>query len=408
LLYPRIHCASTIIAVLILLGLFLDVQAKQTSYKPNILLVVAPSTSWGGIENHRLNLYRTLLKRGYYALIVADPGAFNGSKMEKELKKEGLSFIGTSLFKKTNRLYAFLRNVCKKQAIDLMICGTSIVPVAKKIKKILPVKILCEITTHGVSTADFKRIKGIDGVLASSPFAYEKIKRYAKPGRLSGVYVGRRIPLIAQDHFVNFTTTETKEEFFKNVFGISVSEAPLICMIGNMYENYLQKNHDLLFQAIFKLIYEKGKKVEVVLAGDGVRRPLLEKKVSDMRLERYVHFLGLTDKIPALLHFSDLHVLTSSMEAFGAVYIEAGFMHKPSIGATQTGAIDIIQDGKTGFLFKNGDVDDLVVKIEILLDNPAQRLLLGKNAYEFVMQHYSTDALLDKYQQAFDVLFRTP
>jgi glycosyltransferase involved in cell wall biosynthesis len=286
-----------------------------------------------------------------------------------------------------------------------LICDISNLKVAKQLKKELSIKILCEIIMHSIGEKTLQSLDGVDGILISSPFVCEQVKKYVKNHDLDVTYVGRRVPFPSQSKFLTFTTQETRESFFKKNFGITPLGVPVFCMIANMYANALHKNHALLFQALSKLIYEKNKPVEVMLAGTGVRRTILEKMVREMGLEQYVHFLGATDKIPALLHFSDIHILTSSVEAFGAVYIEAGLMHRPSIGATRTGAVDIIQDGKTGFLFKNGDLSDLVNKIEILLDDPEKRALLGEQAFEFVMQNYSTDALFKKYQRLLRELF---
>jgi glycosyltransferase involved in cell wall biosynthesis len=374
---------------------------KRSNAKPNVILLVSPSPYWGGRETHRLNLYKTFLERGYKAIIVVDPA----SKMERNLQKESLPCITTEFFNDSPKLYRSLKQVCEKMSADLVICDISNLKVAKLLKKKLSIKILCEIIMHSIGEKTLKSLDGVDGVLISSPFVCEQVKRYVEKHNLDVTYVGRRVPFPSQNKFLTFTTQETKESFFKKNFGISTLGVPVLCMIANMYANALHKNHALFFQAASKLIYEKKKPIEIMLAGDGVRRSILEKMAREMGLGQYVHFLGATDKIPELLHFSDIHVLTSSVEAFGAVYIEAGLMHRPSIGATKTGAVDIIQDGKTGFLFKNGDLNDLVNKIEILLDDPIKNHLFGENAFDFVMQNYSTDALFKKYQKLLSELF---
>ena len=372
--------------------------------KPNIILLVGPSPYWGGRETHRLNLYKTFLAHGYNAMIVVDP-ASKGSLIEQKLQKEGLAYLTTEAFNDTYKLYCFLKKICQSMPAHLLICDLSNLKVAKRLKGDLGLKVLCEIIMPSISEYSFHLLDGVDGVLISSPFAYEQAKEYVKTRKINIPYIGRRAPFPAQEKFLTFSSQESRESFYKKNFTIDLLGVPVFCMIANMYANTMYKNHALLFQAVAKLVYEKNKPIEVMLAGDGVCRPILEKKVHDMKLERYVHFLGLTDKIPALLHFSDVHILTSSLEAFGAVYIEAGLMHRPSIGATETGAVEIIQDNQTGLLFENGDLNDLMNKIEFLLDHPEKRQLMGEQAFVYVMQNYSTEALFKKYQNMLDTLF---
>jgi glycosyltransferase involved in cell wall biosynthesis len=403
----KIYCVSAAILIFNCIQVFaLDIKTstnkKRSNFKPNVVLIVGPSPYWGGRETHRFNLYKAFLERGYNATLVTNPS----SKMEKKLQKENLPCI-TIDFLNNNvpKSYQSLKQICEKTSADLFICDVSNVQIAKRLKRDLPIKVLCEVIMHSIGEKTLQSFDGIDGVLISSPFVCEQVKNYVKEHDLDVSYVGRRVPFPSQNKFLTFNTQETQESFFKKNFEISILGVPVLCMIANMYANELHKNHTLLFKAISKLVYEKKKPVEVMLAGDGVRRSILEKMVHDMKLEKYVHFLGAIDKIPDLLHFSDIHVLTSSVEAFGAVYIEAGLMHRPSIGATGTGAVDIILDGETGFLFKNGDLNDLVNKIEVLLDDPQKRMLFGEHAFEFVMQNYSTDALFQKYQKLLQALF---
>jgi glycosyltransferase involved in cell wall biosynthesis len=96
--------------------------------------------------------------------------------------------------------------------------------------------------------------------------------------------------------------------------------------------------------------------------------------------------------IPELLYHSDFHVLSSYTEAFPLVLQEASFMKKPIIGATDTGAEAIIQDGKSGYLFKNNDVDDLTQKMMLLINNKEHRILMGNKAFEVIINNFSNES----------------
>ncbi len=71
-------------------------------------------------------------------------------------------------------------------------------------------------------------------------------------------------------------------------------------------------------------------------------------------------------------------------------------MKKPLIAATETCAVDRVINGKTGYLFKNNDVDDLAEKIEVLVDNRDLRIQMGKAAQELALREFANDSKLEK------------
>jgi sulfoquinovosyltransferase len=79
----------------------------------------------------------------------------------------------------------------------------------------------------------------------------------------------------------------------------------------------------------------------------------------------------------------DVFVMPSESETLGLVVLEAMSSGIPVVGARAGGIPDIIPpelDGKTGFLFNPGDLDDCLSKLEPLLDNQELRETIGKAA----------------------------
>ena len=60
-----------------------------------------------------------------------------------------------------------------------------------------------------------------------------------------------------------------------------------------------------------------------------------------------------------------------------------------------TGPSDIINDGIDGFLAKNGDVDDLANKMEILICNESLRKKMGLTARRNI-ERYSPNAIMQQ------------
>lgn len=81
----------------------------------------------------------------------------------------------------------------------------------------------------------------------------------------------------------------------------------------------------------------------------------------------------------------DVFVMPSESETLGLVVLEAMSSGLPVVAARAGGIPDIIpadQEGKTGFLYNPGDVDDCLSKLQPLLHNQELREAIGKAARE--------------------------
>lgn len=70
---------------------------------------------------------------------------------------------------------------------------------------------------------------------------------------------------------------------------------------------------------------------------------------------------------------------TSHYESFGLVLLEAMDYGIPCLSFDSAkGSLDIIEDGKDGYIIKNRDLDQMANKLVELLNNPSKEL--SKNA----------------------------
>ena len=104
------------------------------------------------------------------------------------------------------------------------------------------------------------------------------------------------------------------------------------------------------------------------------------------------------EDLPRVYNQADICVVPSIWrEPFGITAIEAMACGKPVI-ASSTGGLELIIDHeKTGFLFKPGDVEDLMQKIEILLDNKNLRDKMGIEGRKKAEEFYNWDYIIEKY-----------
>lgn len=153
---------------------------------------------------------------------------------------------------------------------------------------------------------------------------------------------------------------------------------------GNLIE---QKGCEYLIKA-FDELRKKYSDISLTIAGGGTEKKTLEQLVETLELTNKVFFKGFVkhDKMLKLMMECDIFILPSWNEALGIVYIEAMSLKKPTIGTFGEGIEDIISDGENGLLVEPKNVDSIVEKISILIENENLRKELGLKGYESVKE----------------------
>jgi glycosyltransferase involved in cell wall biosynthesis len=93
-------------------------------------------------------------------------------------------------------------------------------------------------------------------------------------------------------------------------------------------------------------------------------QPIVEQLVAD----NFVHYHGLVDDIRPLL--TDIHCTIHPSyyrEGISNVLLESAASGRPIITTNHSGCKEVVDEGKTGFLFKKQDKQDLIEKIEAFI-----------------------------------------
>ncbi|XP_012087901.1 sulfoquinovosyl transferase SQD2 [Jatropha curcas] len=150
-------------------------------------------------------------------------------------------------------------------------------------------------------------------------------------------------------------------------------EKPLIVHVGRLG---VEKSLDFL-----KRVMDRLPDARIAFIGDGPYREELEKMFSGMPAV-FTGMLG-GEELSQAYASGDVFVMPSESETLGLVVLEAMSSGIPVVGARAGGIPDIIppeQDGKIGFLYTPGDIDDCLGKLESLLNNQELRETMGKAA----------------------------
>jgi N-acetyl-alpha-D-glucosaminyl L-malate synthase BshA len=138
------------------------------------------------------------------------------------------------------------------------------------------------------------------------------------------------------------------------------------------------KNIDHIIK-VFNLVSREIKS-KLLLVGDGPDIYRMRNIVSRLKLEDKVLFLGIQENIIPLLNMSDLYMLPSKSEGFGLSALEALSCEVPVIGTDVGGLKEVVEHGKSGFIFDPEDIDSMTkAAVKILSDNDI-RLKMGREA----------------------------
>lgn len=162
------------------------------------------------------------------------------------------------------------------------------------------------------------------------------------------------------------------------------------------------KGQAVLLAAI-RLLVDKGRRVELLLAGDGPDRLRLEALATEYGVHSQCEFSGSVnpDRVQALYARADVFVLPSFAEGIPVVLMEAMAMGIPCVSTTVNGISELIESGKQGLLVPPSDAEALCAAIERLIDDGALRASIREAARARVMSHYELSTNVRRLSEIF-------
>ena len=115
-------------------------------------------------------------------------------------------------------------------------------------------------------------------------------------------------------------------------------------------------------------------------------------------LEKYDNFkfLGMLQypkEVRQYLTEIDIYALITGLDTLGVTILEASLMKKPVVATNVAAIPEVIKNGITGFTVKEGDAEDLIEKLTILLEDKEISNQMSLAGYEFVKNNYSWDKM---------------
>ncbi|MBI4388199.1 MAG: lipopolysaccharide heptosyltransferase II [Candidatus Omnitrophica bacterium] len=348
------------------------------------VLQILPELNVGGVERGVIDLSHAMKLRGEEVQVIS-----NGGKLVSELVKMGVPHYELPVHRKslwTLRMVKEVSKIIERERIDI-IHARSRVPAW--IAYLASRRTSCDFVTtcHGYYSKHFlSRVMGWGKrvIVISHSVGRRMIDDFhVPPERVRLIHRGIDLSQYAFD----------PSKYLK-----PVSDTFKIINIGRITPIKGQKE----FIHGIHLLSKQIPNVEAWIVGapDTGKEDYwneLKLLVDRLRLHKQVKFLGVRYDVPKLLHEADLLVLSTKIpEAFGRVIAEAGAVGTAVVASRIGGILDVIDEGKNGFLFYPLHLEEMVRAMAQLIRNRKQCYEFAHNLRKKVEDHFSLDLMLEK------------
>lgn len=166
-----------------------------------------------------------------------------------------------------------------------------------------------------------------------------------------------------------------------------------------------KKGQDILIKAVAKLRQKNQCNIRIDFIGDGNSKSYLTKLIDQLELNECVKLLGSKSYSWITQHLCeyDLLVQPSRFEGFGLTVAEGMAAKIPVLVSAIDGPIEIIDNGKYGFYFNVGNINDCAEKIvQIMNMSETELIQLTDKAWHHVNENFNIKRTAQRYIKTYE------
>ena len=374
-------------------------MATRSSITKPVIVQILPALNRGGVERGTVEVADAIVKNGWKSVVISD-----GGLLTSQLKRVGATVYEVPVHRKNPFLWGSARRQVKR---ILQQEGADIVHVRSRAPAWIALPAANSLGIATVSTVHskfapaniFKKIYNgkmlkADRVIAISHFVENEIfTHYGKSGvaeKLSVIHRGVDLGMF-DPKAVN------QQRIIAEADRLGLPDDKSIIMLPARATSW--KGHEILIQALAQL---SDKDAILMLLGIEDGPPAYAEKLRTMAV-RYglggrVRIGAGSRDMPAALMLADVVAMPSiKPEPFGRVAIEALAMGRPVVAFRHGGAVESIDEGRTGWLADPLSVDSLAEALQTALSlTPRKRRALAKDARQQMTDQFSKDMMCER------------
>lgn len=168
----------------------------------------------------------------------------------------------------------------------------------------------------------------------------------------------------------------------------------------------IEFKHPEVAICIAKMLKDAGYNFDLSLIGNGKLENQMKSLIETEGLEDCVHMLGAMNPndVRKYMEQAQIFLFTSDFnEGWGAVLNEAMNSACAVVASNAIGSVPfLVKNGENGFIYKNGDIEDLYSKVEYLINNPQETAEIGRNAYKTMFDIWNAKIAAKRFIKLFE------
>jgi phosphatidylinositol alpha-1,6-mannosyltransferase len=183
--------------------------------------------------------------------------------------------------------------------------------------------------------------------------------------------------------------------------------SPIILTVARMVSTERYKGHDQLIEAL-PAIRRRVPEARLVFVGAGDDVPRLRAKAHALDVAAHVTFTGFLPDEALRRSYAEAAVfaMPSRGEGFGLAYLEAMAAGVPCVGSVHDAASEVIEDGITGYLVRQENLDEIATRVSSLLLDPGLAAGMGRQGRERWAREFTYADFRRRLMAALDRPFR--
>lgn len=217
--------------------------------------------------------------------------------------------------------------------------------------------------------------------------------------------IGRKIPfrivrsgIDIQSYLKQAITDPIQKNQFRQSLNIPLNHKVLIT-VGRFSFSKAQR---YAIEA-FSVLQQKFPNTTLLLIGEGELLDDCKALATKLAIpEQNICFLGYRKDIPKYLSISDIFLFTSLREGLPRVIVEASLLGLPVVTFAVEGANEVLDNGKTGLIVPQYDLEALISKTEQLILDEQLRIKLGSLSKQYVIEQWDSRLMIDQLRSIYN------
>lgn len=184
-----------------------------------------------------------------------------------------------------------------------------------------------------------------------------------------------------------------KDMAMKERVKLNLEEKTVLLFVGAFQK---QKNIGLLIDAYEELCNNRND-LALLMVGDGEEKRNIEMLVDHKRLKNVIFTGQQIEEVSKFFLMADLFILPG----LGGLAINHAMAHGlPIISEIADGTTaDLIKDGYNGYIFEKNDLNDLIEKIDLVLDDREKMKMMGINSQKMILENFNIEIMVDEFEK---------